>query len=703
MAAALFCAAVMGLLTIPGAAAQAEHDYDGDNDGLIEVADLAQLNAIRWDLDGDGAADDSANEASYAAAYPDPATGMGCPSTGCIGYELTANLNFSGSTWASDPGWAPIAEYLDGAGIPFIATFDGNDNSISNLYINRTAVVGVGLFGYVGSGAEIRNVRLLGGTVTGQRHIGGLVGVNNGGAVSNSRATGNVTGSASSDIGGLVGYNAGTISASHHETGMVSGSQRVGGLAGQNAGTIEDSTAGGVVSGQDQIGGLVGRNHAGTINRSHASGAVSGQRWTGGLVGTNAAGADIISSHAAGKVTGTGTSASIGGLVGYNGGTIRDNSYATGVVTGDGPVGGLAGYNDGTISRGHASGAVFGRRWTGGLAGTNAAGADIISSLAAGDVTGTGTSQYIGGLVGYNGGTIRDNSYATGAVTGDSVVGGLVGMNEDGAISTSHATGDVTGTGTSQYIGGLVGDNHGLGTIRDNSYATGAVTGHREVGGLVGYNSGTISTSHATGDVTGTETTSRSTQIGGLVGLNYGEGTILTSFATGTVTGSQGSGEYTGEHTGGLVGANQGGTIRDTYSSSTVIGSDNIGGLVGANINSPRPRPSRHHQHQLLHGSSDGHESSRRSGGAELRRSPRELFHGHGHGHGWFRPAGWWGPTSVTHSAPTTPPAPSAPATPGVPSQARQMSAGWWGRTAWWGRTTLAPSKTAIGIPIPRG
>ena len=196
MAAALFCAAVMGLLTIPGAAAQAEHDYDGDNDGLIEVADLAQLNAIRWDLDGDGAADDSANEASYAAAYPDPATGMGCPSTGCVGYELTANLNFSGSTWASDPGWAPIAEYVDSASIPFIATFDGNDNSISNLYINRTAVASVGLFGYVGSGAEIRNVRLLDGTVTGQQWTGGLVGVNNGGAVSNSRATGNVTGSA---------------------------------------------------------------------------------------------------------------------------------------------------------------------------------------------------------------------------------------------------------------------------------------------------------------------------------------------------------------------------------------------------------------------------------------------------------------------------------------------------------------------------
>ena len=31
-------------------------DYDEDNDGLIEITTLAQLNAVRWDLDGDGVA-----------------------------------------------------------------------------------------------------------------------------------------------------------------------------------------------------------------------------------------------------------------------------------------------------------------------------------------------------------------------------------------------------------------------------------------------------------------------------------------------------------------------------------------------------------------------------------------------------------------------------------------------------------------------
>ena len=50
-------------------------DYDTDDDGLIEVADLAQLNAIRWDLDGDGVASD----AGYATAFPDAPADMGCP------------------------------------------------------------------------------------------------------------------------------------------------------------------------------------------------------------------------------------------------------------------------------------------------------------------------------------------------------------------------------------------------------------------------------------------------------------------------------------------------------------------------------------------------------------------------------------------------------------------------------------------------
>ena len=64
------------VITIP----VTQTDYDDDNNNLIEIRTLAQLNAMRYDLDGNGAADDAANNAAYAAAFPFPvATTLGCP------------------------------------------------------------------------------------------------------------------------------------------------------------------------------------------------------------------------------------------------------------------------------------------------------------------------------------------------------------------------------------------------------------------------------------------------------------------------------------------------------------------------------------------------------------------------------------------------------------------------------------------------
>ena len=77
-------------------------DYDADNDGLIDVDSLAKLNAIRWDLNGDGVVDNASDATSYAAAFGSPEDNMGCgesaasissQNTGnptCRGYELTA-------------------------------------------------------------------------------------------------------------------------------------------------------------------------------------------------------------------------------------------------------------------------------------------------------------------------------------------------------------------------------------------------------------------------------------------------------------------------------------------------------------------------------------------------------------------------------------------------------------------------------------
>ena len=104
------------------------NDYDADDDGLIEVWNLAQLNAIRWDPDGDG----SSGNSNYNEAYPLAQSAMGCPASGCRGYELAADLNLDtdgdgevdsdDDYWNDGAGWQPIGSSSN----RFDAIFDGN-------------------------------------------------------------------------------------------------------------------------------------------------------------------------------------------------------------------------------------------------------------------------------------------------------------------------------------------------------------------------------------------------------------------------------------------------------------------------------------------------------------------------------------------------------------------------------------------------
>jgi hypothetical protein len=149
-----------------------------------------------------------------------------------------------------------------------------------------------------------------------------------------------------------------------------------------------------------------------------------------------------------------------------------------------------------------------------------------------------GTVDAVGGLVGYNGGTVS-NCYATGSVTGGWSVGGLVGRNE-GTVSNCYATGSVIG---SSDVGGLVGLNYGA-TVK-KCYSTGSVTGHDSVGGLLGVNAeGTVSNSYSSSSVTGNYS------VGGLVGDNY-EGTVRNCFwdtkTSGQATSDGGTGKTTAE------------------------------------------------------------------------------------------------------------------------------------------------------------
>ncbi|TBU88656.1 MBG domain-containing protein [Phytopseudomonas dryadis] len=255
-------------------------------------------------------------------------------STGLGGrYALAQDLDASGTTY----GQAVV-------GSTFTGIFAGLGHSISDLTI-ESAHGYLGLFGSTGTDALIRDIGLLGGSVTGTgtgyNHLGGLVGYNYGGTISNAYATGSVTGTGANNyLGGLVGINVGNIS-NAYATGSVNGTgtgtnNRLGGLVGNNVGTITNAYATGSVNSTgtgtyNHLGGLVGYNNNGTITNAYATGSMTGtgaNNYLGGLVGYNYSGT-ISNAYATGSMTGSGTNNILGGLVGYNGGTISDAFYAT--------------------------------------------------------------------------------------------------------------------------------------------------------------------------------------------------------------------------------------------------------------------------------------------------------------------------------------------------------------------------------------
>ena len=325
-------------------------DYDTDNDGLIEVGTLAQLDAVRYDLNGDGLVD-GATWMPYYDAFPTGALGMGCPSDdGCSGYELTEDLDFDTDDdgdvdsdddyWNAGAGWEPIGEADD----PFTADFAGNGYTVSNLFIDRDTEDEVGLFGAVDS-SRISSVSLVGADVTGRDAVGSLLG---------------------DGVYGTVIDN--------HATGRVSGQDEVGGLVGRTWGTVWYSSAAVKVTGNDAVGGLVGHQTLNDTVASYATGNVEGMNAVGGLVGAVSDVSQVIeASYATGNVSGRGArlSESDDGFIicDFVGGFTVSGPAETTTSTGGG-VGGLVGSSCGVIEASYATGAVSGATAVGGLIGS---------------------------------------------------------------------------------------------------------------------------------------------------------------------------------------------------------------------------------------------------------------------------------------------------------------------------------------------
>lgn len=293
-------------------------------------------------------------------------------------YQLGTHLDLgmvlaaSGNGYYSDVWGASGFKPLGSNSGTFTGSFNGQGFGISGLAINRASTNYVGLFGYT-SGATLANVKLLGGSVTGNDGVGALVGYMTGGTLGNASASTTVSGTSTieANTGGLVGTNDGGAIADASASGNVTGAgYQIGGLVGYNVngGSITRSYASGNVTGTNTnagsgyIGGLVGGNgftgaNGGSISQSYATGTVTGAAGPiGGFVGHNEG--SITDSYATGAVIGQGSASNIGGFVGVNyiNGTIS-NSYSTGYVAGGSQMGGFVGYNNG------ANGAISNVYW----------------------------------------------------------------------------------------------------------------------------------------------------------------------------------------------------------------------------------------------------------------------------------------------------------------------------------------------------
>ena len=186
-------------------------DYDADDNGLIEVANLRQLNAMRHDLDGEG----GVLVPDYKAAFPGALQGMGCPEPGCVGYELVADLDFDTNGdggvdgrddyWTDGLGWRPIGGPDEDES--WNAVFDGGGHTIANLSVAADGMhEAVGLFGVIGEGGKVRNVSLTGVSVRGPTVAGGLAGISYG-AVHGVSVAGEVF--AAMGAGGVIGIMGG--------------------------------------------------------------------------------------------------------------------------------------------------------------------------------------------------------------------------------------------------------------------------------------------------------------------------------------------------------------------------------------------------------------------------------------------------------------------------------------------------------------
>lgn len=173
-----------------------------------------------------------------------------------------------------------------------------------------------------------------------------------------------------------------------------------------NGGTVRNLRVSGTVKSSGiQVGGIAGvLNSSSTVKNCIFSGEVSGKNYVGGIAGNNSNNSSITGCHTNGSVTATDESNCFaGGIVGSASGSVGD-CYSSATVSATGNIsGGVTGGigNGFTVTRCYATGAVSGKEYVGGIAGSSKGTVEYCLALNPSLTRTTGTNIHFGRITSY--------------------------------------------------------------------------------------------------------------------------------------------------------------------------------------------------------------------------------------------------------------------------------------------------------------
>ncbi len=411
-------------------------------------------------------------------------------------------------------------------------------------------------------------------------------------------------------LGGMAGINLkGGIIHSSVQSGTVTGTAQTGGIAAVNEGVIKNCEVTEVVESSGAcVGGIAGINN-GTVKACSMTQNVAAKA-------ENAEAQDNASSEEAQTdnpdkaahntniyVYAPGNC--VGGIVGYNRGTVSECSNSTQTISGQYYVGGIVGYQIGsdlgkssamiesTENKAHVQ--AYG--YAGGIVGAVLGQSSVTGCINSAEIE--LTQGYLGGVAGYVGtgaSLLRCTNNKNMKNAQAKYLGGIAGKNA-GRIEQC-AIGDTVQVSGSQYVGGVAGVNEG--TIAAISLGTNQISlqGNNDggyVGGVTGVNEGTVLVCASSADTSKTEAVARMTvstnqngsYIGGVTGQNKGSIQGLTQSSDKSSLNALISVKNDAKvYAGGIAGSNQN-TISDYMFAGYIQAPGSpegaIGGIAGEN------------------------------------------------------------------------------------------------------------------------